>query len=337
MNIQYNFSLKDFNTFHIDHKAASFAALYEYGDIRKLITEGVLKEQPYFILGGGSNVLFTKDFDGIVLHPQFKGIEIIFEDKSNISVRIGAGEVWEDFVEYTVSQSWYGIENLALIPGSVGAASIQNIGAYGVELKDVFYELRAVNLENGDQEVFSKEDCEFAYRSSIFKTGERKYLIYDIVLNLSKEKKLNLTYHAIKDHLKDIPENEITQRMVFDSVVNIRNSKLPNPDLLGNAGSFFKNPVVSQEKFKSIESQYPEVKGYLQDNGSVKLAAGWLIEKTNLKGFRDGDAGVHEKQALVLVNYGNASGKNICDLSDIIEQKVFLKFGVKLEKEVNVL
>ncbi len=337
MKIQHNISLKPYNTFNIDQIASSFIRFEELQDVINFVKSGELKSVKYYILGGGSNILLTQDFDGLILHPDIKGIDIVSEDEKNILVKIGAGEVWEDFVEYTVDKEWYGIENLALIPGRVGAAPIQNIGAYGIELKDVFYELEAINLKTGELEIFDLDRCDFAYRSSFFKKKPGKYLICSVSLKLSKLKSLNLTYKVLSDYIANLKVDEITQRMVFEAVVAIRNSKLPKPEVLGNAGSFFKNPLVTNTKLESLKIRYPEIKAFEVDDKKSKLAAGWLIEKTGMKGYREKDAGVHDKQSLVLVNHGCATGKEIFELSEKIRTTVFNLFDVRLEREVNVL
>lgn len=338
MKLQKNHSLKSMNTFHVDCVANRFAQLDNLEDLRTLISSGELKKSEILILGGGSNILLTKDFEGLVLHPQFMGVDVIEDNEDYVKVRIGAGEIWENFVEYTVSKSWCGIENLALIPGLLGAAPMQNIGAYGVELKDVFDHLRAVNLESGELIEFSKEQCEFAYRTSVFKTYLKgKFMIYDVCLNLKKQAKLNTHYQALKDYFEKRSECEINQEAVFKAVLDIRNSKLPDPEKIGNAGSFFKNPVVSEIQFIGLKIEFPDIVGYPQNNEEVKLAAGWLIDKAGLKAYRKGDVGVHEKQALVLVNYGNASGQDVYDVSEKVRQTVKNIFGVNIEREVNIV
>ncbi len=338
MKLQENYPLKLMNTFHIDCNASRFVQLDHLDELRTLISEVELKKSKTLILGGGSNILLTKDFEGLVLHPQFMGIEVIKEDEAHVKVRIGAGESWGDFVEYSVKNTWYGVENLALIPGLMGAAPMQNIGAYGMELKDVFDSLRAVDLESGNLIEFSKEKCEFGYRTSVFKTRLKdKYLIYDVCLNLRKQGKLNIYYQSLKDYFENVSVCEINLKAVFKAVVDIRESKLPDPDKIGNAGSFFKNPVVSEIQFIGLKIEFPEIVGYVQSNGNVKLAAGWLIDNAGLKGFRKGDVGVYEKQALVLVNYGEASGQEVYDLSEEIKNTVQALFGVSLEREVNII
>jgi len=338
MKLQENYSLKSMNTFHVECKASRFVQLDHLDDLRSLISRGELQKSDILILGGGSNILLTKDFDGLVLHPQFMGIEVLDENEESVKIRAGAGEKWESFVEYTVNKGWFGIENLALIPGLLGAAPMQNIGAYGVELKDVFNSLRAVNLETGELIEFSKEQCEFGYRTSIFKTKfKNKFLIYDICLNLKKQAKPNTYYQALKDYFEEIPECDIDQKAVFKAVVNIRKSKLPDPDNLGNAGSFYKNPVVSDAKFNDLKNRFPGIVAYVQEDANVKIAAGWLIDQAGLKGFRKGDVGVHEKQALVLVNYGKANGQEIYDFSEYVKQTVKNIFDLSIEREVNIV
>lgn len=338
MKLQENYSLKSLNTFHIACMAKQFIQLNQLENLRTLISTAKLQKSKILILGGGSNILFTKDFEGLVLHPHFMGVDVLADNDNDVKVRIGAGEIWEDFVEYTVSKAWMGIENLANIPGLIGAAPMQNIGAYGVELKDVFDHLRAVNLETGELLEFSKEQCEFGYRTSVFKTHLKgKFMIYDVCLKLKKQASLNIHYQALKDYFHKLPGCEINQEAVFNAVVDIRNSKLPDPEVIGNAGSFFKNPVVSEMQFVELKIEFSDIVGYPHSDGNVKLAAGWLIDKAGLKGYRKGAVGVHEKQALVLVNYGDASGQEVYDLSEEVKQSVENIFSVNLEREVNIV
>jgi len=337
MNILSNFSLKNLNTFHIDCKAKYFVEVGSTAEMQELRTLKIFRNEKVFILGGGSNVLFIKDFDGLIIHPVFKGIEIDAESSEHIILKIGAGEIWEELVDYTVKKEWSGIENLAAIPGSVGAAPVQNIGAYGVELKDVFHSLTAIDLKDGTTKTFQKQDCNFAYRNSIFKSEfKNRYLITNVYLRLNKNVQANIDYEALKmflenEHLEPSLEN------VYKAIINIRASKLPDPKVIGNVGSFFKNPVVEHAKFAELKSKFPEIKYFPQPKGAVKLAAAWLIELCGWKGKRIGQVGVHDKQALVLVNHGGGDGSQILSLSNQIIESVNQKFGIQLEPEVNIL
>lgn len=336
MNIVDNFSLRRYNTFNIECIAKQFSVLNALEDYTSLVNSGELNNKKVLILGGGSNVLFTDDFDGLVVHPQFKGVEVLEEDKDTIKVRVGAGEVWEDFVEQAVSNGWFGIENLALIPGLVGAAPMQNIGAYGTELKDIFDHLRAIHFKTGELTTFSKEDCGFAYRTSVFKTSlQGQYLIYDVSLNLKKVPSVNLSYKVLNDYFKH--KNNLTPKDIFEAVVDIRNSKLPDPKKIGNAGSFFKNPIISKTDYEFLKAEYPDIVAYPQEDDSVKIAAGWMIEQAGYKGMRKGKVGVHHAQALVLVNYGGANGQDIFDFSKRIAELTKKMFGIVLEPEVNII
>lgn len=337
-----NQSLKKYNTFGIDVKArwlASFATVEELGEL--VDWAGARRA---LVLGGGSNVLFTGNIDGVVLLNGIKGIELIHEDAAYVYVRAGAGENWHGFVEYCLGRDWAGVENLSLIPGSVGAAPMQNIGAYGVELQDVFYELEAWNLAERKLRVFTLSDCDFGYRESVFK-GKYKgqFVILSVVLRLRKEPIFHTSYGAIREELERMGVRELTIQAISRAVIAIRRSKLPDPAEIGNAGSFFKNPTVPAERFAELKKRYPGIVGFPAEalggrpDGAVKLAAGWLIEQCGWKGFRRGDAGVHAQQALVLVNYGKASGAELFALSEEIHRSVREKFGVVLEREVNVI
>ncbi|HEY4336630.1 MAG TPA: UDP-N-acetylmuramate dehydrogenase, partial [Puia sp.] len=290
------------------------------------------------ILGGGSNILFTKDFGGLVLKNNIRGIELIREDEHHVYVRVGAGENWQGFVEYCLQRNWAGVENLSLIPGSVGATPMQNIGAYGVEIKEVFYELEAWSLEENKVYSFSLNDCELGYRDSVFKQRYRgKFVILNVVYRLNKIPKFNIAYGAIREELDQMDVGQLSIQAISEAVINIRRSKLPDPAKIGNAGSFFKNPVVGADRFVQLQSSFPGIAGFPNSGGTVKLAAAWLIEQCGWKGYRKGDAGCHERQALVLVNYGQASGAEILALSEEIATSVRTKFGVGLEREVNII
>ncbi len=337
MNIQQNFSLKHLNTFQVDCNASYYAEIDSIIDLQELIQSRIFKSKKFFILGGGSNVLFTKDFNGFIVHPNFRGIQIEEKNKDSVVLKIGAAENWVDLVDFTVKKGWWGIENLAGIPGNVGAAPVQNIGAYGVELKDIFVSLTAIDLGNGTEKVFQNEDCNFAYRNSVFKSEfKNKYLIKSVNLRLSKAAKPNTSYEALQaffQQKKLLPSLKNT----FDAIIEIRASRLPDPKELGNVGSFFKNPIVNKQQLTQLVSSHPELKSFTQSDGSIKLAAAWLIESCGWKGKRIGEVGIHEKQALVIVNYGEAKGKDIHSLAKQVMRSVKDKFGIKLEPEVNIL
>jgi len=338
IKILENKQLKPYNTFGISAVAREFAEICNKDDAIELVKSGVLKGKLHLVLGGGSNILFTGNFDGIVINVLNKGIQLIEENDDYVLVEAAAGEVWHDLVMWTVAQGWGGLENLSLIPGCVGAGPVQNIGAYGVELKDCFHSLKAIDLETGMGIQFNKAECSFGYRDSIFKRELKgRILIHAVTFRLSKHPILKLGYGAIKQELEVMGVSKPTVAEVSDAVCRIRRSKLPDPSITGNAGSFFKNPVVSATTAKILQNQYPGMPLYPQPDETIKLAAGWLIEQCGLKGYREDDAGVHPKQALVLVNYGNASGFGIISLAGKIQNKVLEKFGVKLEMEVNIL
>jgi UDP-N-acetylmuramate dehydrogenase len=330
-----DFSLKQHNTFGFDVKAKFCFAFTELADLDTFLhSNQSWKEEKLLILGQGSNILFTGDFDGLVIQPQVPGIFIIKEDRQNVWIEAGAGETWDDLVQFTVDYGFGGIENLSLIPGNVGAAPVQNIGAYGQEAGNVIEKVKGFDLQNGEIVEFSLAECEFGYRSSIFKSRlKNRIIITSVVFKLEKFPEFILGYGDVEKKASE--KGEISLATIREAIVEIRRSKLPDVTELGNAGSFFKNPVVSMEVAEVLKQKYPSLPVYPAAAETSKLAAGWLIEQSGWKGFRDGDAGVHEKQALVLVNYGNATGKQIFDLSEKIKQSVFEKFGVELEREVN--
>lgn len=331
--MQKNISLLPFNSFHLEVYAAEYISVKTVLDLQEVLNQ----KTPLLILGGGSNVLLSKNIEGLVLKIDIGGIEEVKEDNTHIYVKAGAGENWHAFVTHTMKRNWGGLENLSLIPGNVGAAPIQNIGAYGVELKDSFYELEAYDRKEKKVYSFGVNDCQFGYRDSIFKTAEKgRYIILNVTFILRKTPILHTSYGAIREELKNMGIQSPAIQDVSQAVINIRRSKLPDPAEIGNAGSFFKNPVVDQAKFLSLSTKYPDMPAYPHEDKSVKLAAGWLIEQCGWKGYRKGDAGVHRDQALVLVNYGKASGKEILELSEKIEVSVHRKFGIALEREVNV-
>lgn len=337
MQIEENVSLKPFNTFGIDAKARYFSAFRSEFELEETLVSKP-PVQPVFILGGGSNILLTGDFNGLVLKNEIKGIEEIKEDENYVYVKAGAGENWHAFVQYCIKHNFAGVENLSLIPGNVGASPMQNIGAYGVEIKDVFYDLEAYHVEENKCYTFSLNDCEFGYRDSIFKRKYKdRFVILNVTLRLRKKPVFHTQYGAIKDELQKMGIQDLSIQAISQAVINIRTSKLPDPAIIGNAGSFFKNPSVLQEQFLKIKENFPNVVAYPNNDGSIKLAAGWMIEQCGWKGVRKGDAGCHSNQALVLVNYGHATGKEIYSLSQEILDSVKEKFGVTLEREVNVI
>ncbi|HEX7412241.1 MAG TPA: UDP-N-acetylmuramate dehydrogenase, partial [Bacteroidales bacterium] len=299
---------------------------------------GQLHRQPLLLLGGGSNILFTKDVDGLVVKINITGREILFQDEEIALVRVAAGETWDEFVAWSLEQGFNGLENLSLIPGNIGSSPIQNIGAYGIEVKDCVEEVEVMYLADGRLKLLSHAECRFAYRDSIFKHELKgKVAILSVTFRLNKSEKLNLAYGAISRELEVMDITAPTSSDVREAVCQIRKSKLPDPAILGNAGSFFKNPTASFEIYNNLVLKFPSLPSYPQANGSYKLAAGWLIEQCGWKGFRVGDAGVHAAQALVLVNYGTATGKELLALATEIQQSVLAKFGIKLEMEVNIL
>ena len=331
-----NKSLKNLNSFGIDALARYFAVFSSADELADLIEWAGGRRR--LVLGGGSNILLTGDIDGIVLQNAIRGIDQVDEDEEHVYVRAGAGENWAGFVDYCIGRDWAGLENLSLIPGSVGAAPIQNIGAYGVELESVFLELDAWSIVERKVRTFTLGDCEFGYRDSVFKRQSRdQFVILSVLLRLRKRPIFHTAYGAIREELERMGVKELGIRAISQAVIAIRRSKLPDPAQIGNAGSFFKNPTVPDEQFSRLQSTFPGIVGHPIVLGSTKLAAGWLIEQCGWKGYRRGDAGVHERQALVLVNYGNAKGAEISRLGEEIAASVRDKFGVTLEREVNVL
>ena len=334
MQIQSSFSLKKFNTFGIDQTAEAFVSVQTEEALKEALA---LKEFPTkFILGGGSNLLLTRPIKGLCIHINTKGLRLIKETKNTVIVEAMAGENWHDFVNWSIAQGYGGMENLSLIPGNVGTAAIQNIGAYGVELKDIFDSCSAIALSDLQEIEFSLEEVDFDYRSSVFKTSAKgKYVITRLRVCLTKgNHKLNTDYGAIKEALGDLEPNP---KNIAAAVISIRQSKLPDPKEIGNSGSFFKNPVVSLSHFSQLQKKYPTIPSYPVNKTQVKIPAGWLIDYLNFKGYREGDAGVHKNQALVLVNYGSASGNQILSLAQKIRQKVKVEFDIWLEAEVNII
>lgn len=338
MKILENISLKPFNTFSIDEKAKYFASFTTTGELAELLNYKPQTVNHNLILGGGSNILFTKNFDGLVLKNELRGIELIKEDAHHYYVKAAAGENWHTLVMYCINRNYAGIENLSLIPGNVGASPMQNIGAYGVELKDVFESLEAMNRNDLSIHTFSANDCAFGYRESIFKKKYKdEFVILNVTFRLNKQLQFNTSYGAIEQELESMGVKELSIQNISQAVINIRSSKLPNPAEIGNAGSFFKNPIITKEHSDELKKIYTDIPGYAAGELNVKLAAAWLIEQCGWKGYRNNDAGVHTKQALVLVNYGNAPGKEVYELSEKIMQSVHDKFNVQLEREVNIV
>ena len=336
-NILHNYSLKNYNTFGIPAKAKYFTSFSSEEELIDLLKNNLCKTEPLFILGGGSNILLTQDFEGIVLANNIKGINIISENEHNTSIAVGAGEVWHDFVLWSINKNLSGIENLALIPGLVGASPMQNIGAYGTEVKDVITRVSYIEIESGLKKEIRNSECDFGYRNSIFKEELKgKVVITEVVYQLSKTPLNNIKYGAIIEELKRL-EKEPSPASIAQAVINIRSSKLPDPKVLGNSGSFFKNPIIETSKFEELKKEFPEMVGYTISETKTKIAAGWLIDNAGLKGYRKADAGVHKNQALVLVNYGNASGTEIINLAKKVQQKVKEKYGISIEPEVNIL
>ena len=338
MDIIKNKSLRSYNTFGVDCISSFFTTINNLKDLDELYQHKHYKSQKKLILGGGSNILFTSNFDGLVIKNEIKGIEIIKETNDIVEVQIGAGVNWHEFVIHAVNNKWGGIENMSLIPGNCGTAPMQNIGAYGVEIKDTFVSLNAYEIETGKIVSFDRKRCEFGYRDSVFKNDLKdQYIILDIRLRLQKKPTLNTKYGDINNTLIKNKVSNPTLKDISDAVIEIRTSKLPDPKKIGNAGSFFKNPIISQGQFKEIKMKFPEIVSYPVNEQKVKLAAGWLIEKAGWKGKNFGNYGVHKKQSLVLVNYNSANGREIFNLSQEILEDVFNKFQVKLEREVNIL
>ncbi len=335
MTIEENKSLLRYNTFGMDVSSRFFLEINSSSDIQNFLLDKKLNDLPFLVLGGGSNVLFTKNFDGIVLKSNIKGIEVVKEDPDHYYLKAGAGEVWHQLVLYCIKNNIGGLENLSLIPGTVGAAPIQNIGAYGVEQKDVFHELEAIAIAENKKVTFSNQECAFGYRDSIFKNKSKsKYIISSVTFRLFKKAQFNTSYGAINQEMEKMEVKEISIEAISQAVCNIRRSKLPDPEKIGNAGSFFKNPVVVNEKFELLKKEFPSIVAYRNSDKDMKLAAGWLVEQSGWKGRSFGKYGVHKDQALVLVNYGGAKGNEIFDLSEKIILSVKEKFGVVLEREV---
>ena len=339
MKYLLNHSLKPYNSFGMEARARYFAAFDNLHSLQELLYDQSLpRSNTPLVLGGGSNLLLTKDVDGLVLRNELKGIELIQEDAEHYYVKAMAGEVWHTLVCYCIEQGYAGMENLSLIPGNVGASPMQNIGAYGVEIKDIFHSLEAWHIRDKCLQVFGLDDCRFGYRESVFKQALKgQYIITSVTYRLRKVPVYQTSYGAIEQELVRMGIHELSIKAIADAVIRIRKSKLPDPAIIGNAGSFFKNPVIPKAQYDLLKSRYPGIPGYTAHDNQIKTAAGWLIEQCGWKGYRKGDAGCHAQQALVLVNYGQASGQEILDLSNAIIASVHKKFDIILEREVNIL
>jgi UDP-N-acetylmuramate dehydrogenase len=340
LNIQSNVSLKPYNTFGIEAQARYLVEITHENDLPTLLLLTDFVNVPKLILGGGSNVLLCQDFDGLVVKMAIQGIDVLREDADHIFLRVGAGVNWHQLVQYCVAHDYAGMENLSLIPGTVGAAPMQNIGAYGVEVEQIFDSLTAVHIATGEQHTFTHADCTFGYRESVFKHDLKgQYIVTHVTFRLDKVPTFHTRYGAIQETLDTmgVSETDLSIQAISDAVIQIRRSKLPDPAQIGNAGSFFKNPEIPVEQFDALKQLYPDIPGYPLAEGGVKLPAGWLIERAGWKGYRVGDAGVHAKQALVLVNYGKATGDEIIALARQVQASVMDKYGVRIQPEVNVI
>jgi len=337
MEITNSFSLKNHNTFGIEAKAERFVAIHSVEELKTILQENHSSKK--FILGGGSNMLLTKNIDALVIHIDIKGKKVIREDDDFVWIECSAGENWHEFVLYTIAHDFGGLENMSLIPGNVGTTPVQNIGAYGTEIKDTFVSCDAIKIETGNSRTFTNEECKFGYRESVFKNEVKdQYIITSVVFRLTKTNhKINTSYGDIQSELAKNAIVNPTLKDVSNAVIAIRKSKLPDPKELGNSGSFFKNPIISKQEFEKIHAKFPEMKFYEVSETEVKVPAGWLIEQAGFKGKRFGDAGIHKNQALVLVNYGNATGQEILAVSKNVQETIFSIFGIWIEAEVNVI
>jgi UDP-N-acetylmuramate dehydrogenase len=336
MNILENFNLKNLNTFHVSARARYFADISTLQQLQDVLSWSRDHNVPFMLIGLGSNILFKQDYPGLVIELNIKGREVVKTTDEYSDVRAMCGENWHELVRYALGLDLYGIENLSLIPGTVGAAPVQNIGAYGVEVKDTLLELQALEIASGKYRIFTNAECNFSYRNSIFKQELRdKYIICSVTFRLSRVARINMDYPALKEAFRGTSAAEITPLMVSDMVCKIRNSKLPDHTILGNAGSFFWNPRITFQQFALLKEKYPAIAAY-PDNDDVKIAAAWLIEQAGWKGYREGDVGVHQDHALVLVNYGAASGAELVALSEKIQASVLGKFGIQLHPEVRI-
>jgi UDP-N-acetylmuramate dehydrogenase len=337
VQFEYNKSIQEYTTFGVPVKAELFCTFSSVTELKEILSDKRVENKPQLILGGGSNMLFTKNFEGVVLKNEILGKTTLKETEKEVFIQVGAGENWHEFVLHCVNKNLGGIENLSLIPGNVGASPMQNIGAYGVEIKDVFSSLHALNLQTLEIEEFENEDCNFGYRESIFKnTHKGKYIITSVTFKLQKEPIFNTSYGAIEAQLETMGVTEPSVKAISDAVIAIRTSKLPDPKEIGNAGSFFKNPVIDKKSFEVLLDKFPSIAHYPQPDGKEKIAAGWLIDQLGWKGKTIGEYGVHKNQALVLVNYGESEGRDIYNLSSEIIDSVKETYGIELEREVNI-
>ncbi|MGL4851391.1 MAG: UDP-N-acetylmuramate dehydrogenase [Phocaeicola sp.] len=332
-----NCSLKGHHTFGMEVKAAQFIEYNTVEELKGLLSDGTLSIMPWIHIGGGSNLLFLSDYLGCVVHSAIKGIEVVQEDEDSISIKVGAGEDWDDLVAYTVSKAWYGMENLSLIPGEVGASAVQNIGAYGIEACDLITAVHTVEVTTGLERIFLTQECNYGYRSSIFKNQLKgAYIVTAVTYKLSKKPIFCLTYGHLEQELIK-RERTLTLSNVRDTIIEIRQEKLPDPKAFGNAGSFFMNPVIASEHFKSLQTDYPSIPHFLLATGDVKIPAAWLIEQCGWKGVKRGQAAVHDRQPLVLINCGEATGTEVWELAIQIKESVYKTFGIQITPEVNLI
>lgn len=334
-----NYDLTDFNTFGIETKAKLFTSISNYEEFLSILEHNSFQENKKMVLGGGSNIIFANEiFDGLVLYNQVKGIKVLKEDEKAIILEIGGGENWHDLVLFSLENGWRGLENLSLIPGSVGAAPIQNIGAYGVELKDIFFGIEAWHFPSGERHMIYEGACNFGYRNSAFKQNLKgQYFIAKVQLILDQTKDFSIDYGAIKTELAQLNQPDFTAKDISNAIIKIRNSKLPNPKEVGNVGSFFKNPVIELDNFLALKEKFPDLKFYEIENKQYKIPAAWLIENCGLKGKKDKNVGVSPNHALVLINIGKATGKEVVELSNFVIESVNNKFGIILEPEANII
>ncbi len=333
---QQNVQLQPYNTFGLEAKASEFAVFQSVEQLKAALNQRV--DQPLLILGGGSNILLTQDFDGLVLKNELTGYQVLKEDNSHVWVEVAAGENWHQFVLTAIENNWAGIENMSLIPGTMGAAPMQNIGAYGVEIKQVFERLSALEINSGEIHQFSNQECQFGYRESIFKKEAKgKFIITSVVLKLNKQPEYNVSYGAIQQTLEEMEVSDLSIKAVSDAVIRIRQSKLPDPVEIGNSGSFFKNPEIDKIDYEGLKAEFSSIPGYELPDKRVKVPAAWLIEQAGWKGKTFDKIGVHKKQPLVLVNYGGGRGADIRDLAFKIQDSVSDKFGIILTPEVNII
>ena len=336
MSIQQNLSLKSYNTFGIDVNTRYFAEYSSIGELKEILGSEIINAKPWLHIGGGSNLLFLKDFEGIILHSQLKSIEKISETNEIVLLKVGAGMVWDDFVAYCVSNNYYGVENLSLIPGEVGASAVQNIGAYGMEVKDVIETVDTIHTETLNERIFTNEECRYGYRKSIFKEELRgKYIITNVTFRLKKQPDYQLDYQHLREAV--LQRGEINLANIRSTVISIRESKLPDPSITGNAGSFFMNPVIPKEKYEELQLSHPTMPHYPASETEVKVPAGWLIEQCGWKGRSVGNVGVHSRQALVIINLGGATGPEVAGLAAQIRENVYQRFGIDITPEVNYI